>query len=191
MLESKRKDYTNEIISTRHQTEHSPADTVKNSKKKLRIIRKSVLILIPILIVGAVFLFTHQKSAPIPKNIQSAVNFTLYYPSKLPSGYSIKEDSFSQGSNVVTYYAQNSHNDRLLFSIQPRPVQISLDDFNKRVMQNKVDVLSNVGTASVGNINNKATGSLIAPKSWVLITSSSNAGTKTIADTLANLKSVN
>jgi hypothetical protein len=192
----KRRDYTNEIIATTvndkfkyivRETETKPKRKRKTNKVKILIL---LLVFIPLGIITSFIFFgqVSKSSNPIPKNIQQSAAFNLYYPSKLPGGYSINKNSFSQTGSVVAYYADNKHGGRIFFSIQPLPDAIAIDDFNNRVLQNKVDVISNIGKATVGTFNEKVTGSVTTTESWILVSTNDDALKTAIADILSSLK---
>jgi hypothetical protein len=145
--------------------------------------------LIIVLFSGAYFYLNGRDMNPVPLNIKASVNFPLYYPVKLPAGYSIKKDSFSSTPQVVTYYAENHRGERMLFSIQAPPDSVGVNDFNKRVLQNQIQIISDAGQARLGDINGRITGSLVTKKSWVLLTASSDkVPKKVMADALSSLQ---
>jgi hypothetical protein len=63
------------------------------------------------LIAGIIFggQYIKQKSSPIPKTILQAVNYPIYYPSSLPSGYQLDKTSVTFQSNILSYKLVNNN----------------------------------------------------------------------------------
>lgn len=146
-----------------------------------------------ILLLAAVAVFgvhglMHRQADPLPRSVVAGASFPLYYPAKLPAGFKVQPESASQRQNVVTYYAQNRAGKRIFFSIQPVPKDAKIDDFYKLILNDKVDILSDYGKAAVGTAGGKQIGSLIADKSWVLVTASPDLAKKDLIQAVQNLK---
>jgi len=189
----KRHDYTNEIVTTLgNKFKYVEKGPDHQAKKKIKITKPIIaLVLVMIIAVGATWLkfYLHRSNnTQILKNISQSVNFNLYYPSLLPEGYNISKGSFGQGSNVVTFYAENSRHERLFFSEQPLPDKTAMDDFNKRALQDKTNVISDAGQASIGTLNNKPTGSLATAKTWVLVITSNSSQKSALSSVLSALR---
>jgi hypothetical protein len=193
---NRRRDYTNEIIAVGNSKfKYVDAGSIEVEKKKYK--SKKTIIVIPLLVLviiglAYIFMYAHKTSRPgsIPKKIKESASFTLYYPTELPPGYSVKQESFSQATAVLTYYAENSHGQKIFFSEQALPDKAAMDDFNSRALQNQTNISTNSGKASIGTLNNRTTGSLTASQTWVLITASDDSARTAITDALRNLKQV-
>jgi hypothetical protein len=160
--------------------EQSPPKKLKKGRTKIVLVSAVLLFISLSVVMGLTYFFhrTHHFN-PIPERIRQSTNVSLYYPAELPEGYAIKKDSFSLTSSVVTYYAVNSSSDKIIFSIQALPDKPDLEDFNKRVLQNAVPVVSDVGDATIGELQGRTVGSIVTKYSWVLITTSSDSVPKT------------
>jgi hypothetical protein len=84
---------------------------------KNRIAAVTVVILL-VVIVG--LLVKNSNSSPIPKSIRKTVNFPLYYPSKLPNGYTYEKSSAKSDAGIV-FYSLKSGDKKILVSEQTAP----------------------------------------------------------------------
>jgi hypothetical protein len=179
----KRRDYTGGHLNS---TIASPAP--KSPQKKSRFLPGIIvsIVLAAILTLGF-SLLQHKKSDPVPNNVKKSSTLPVYYPANLPVGYSIKSSTFSSSVAVITYFAEDNKNNRIIFSIQKPLSTEEQKDFDKRVLEDRVEVLSNVGKAAIGKVNGHITGSLVTDKSWILVTTSSNQISKSdMANLLAD-----
>lgn len=159
----------------------SQQPTAPSAAKKRRLVRKKVLsfIAIVILVIGAVlggWVYSHRDTSPIPKSIQKAVNFPIYYPDpkKLPAGYSLDINSFSTSGQAVVYQVNNGST-KLVFSLQQKPSDQALQQFYTQHIPLHTTVQTVVGTATIGAIGTQTVVSLPTAKgSWILITAPGN-----------------
>jgi hypothetical protein len=181
----RRRDYTGGHLNS---TIASP--TLKPPQKKSRLFLGIIVSVVSAVVLIASFaLLQHKNSDPVPNNVKKSSTIPVYYPVKLPVGYSIKGNSFSNNVDVITYFAEDNKNNRIIFSIQKPLSTEEQKDFDKRVLEDRVEVISNVGKAAIGKVNGHITGSLIANKSWILVTTSSNQISKPdMAGLLADFK---
>lgn len=134
-----------------------------------------------------VFLIPHD---PIPKNIRSQVSFTLYYPNKLPAGWSLDKTSFYADTNdQVVGYRLKGPSGNLGVTIQPVPKNFSYNDFYTRRLSYTVQFLTPLGQGAVGTAEGQLIGSLVTTNSWVLTSSNStNIKSTDIQSIISNLK---
>jgi hypothetical protein len=154
----------------------------------------STLILIAML--GLTLLVDHQKSdqsvvSPVPQNLTTSVSFPIYYPDpqKLPAGYSLDKTSFtSPTKNVVLYTVNYGQNKKLIFSLQPRPSDNDLKNFNTQRIPIHIEFQSNLGNAELGIIGNQAIVSLPTNDNlWIIVTGPQNLTEKQVAPVLNDL----
>lgn len=140
-----------------------------------------------ILIVGVIWggnllyhrLSTHSQlsSDPVPLTIRQDVGFSVYYPnpSKLPDGYTLDVHSFTNGNQVVEYTVSSPNNQKLVFSVQPKPSDTEIQSFHKKNLPLHTTVTTPVGAAIVGAISHQAVASLpTSGDAWVIITAPAN-----------------
>jgi hypothetical protein len=88
----------------------------ERSKKSFYI---PVAMLLIAIAVGLV-LFLQKSDSPVPKNIQKSVNFALYYPSTLPSGYTLDKGSV-KSENQIVFYSLDNDGKKISISEQAAP----------------------------------------------------------------------
>lgn len=160
----------------------------KDSGKKIGFKLWKFLVL---LLVFAIFAFggwlawqRFRSSSPIPKSISNSVNFPLYYPSKLPAGFKLDKNSFSHTSSVVLYSLVFDGNKHLAFSIQTRPSSL---DFAQLLHNVNKEFNTDAGQADIVNLGGRTTGSLLTPKSWVIINTVDPIDTLTLEQIIRSL----
>jgi hypothetical protein len=67
-----------------------------------------------------VILNKNTNSSPIPKSIGQSVGFPIYYPSKLPNGYSYEKDTVKVDNGIV-FFELHSSNRAITLSEQSAP----------------------------------------------------------------------
>jgi hypothetical protein len=114
------------------------------------------------------------SSSPVPAAVTSAVNFPIYYPnpSKLPAGFTLNQSSFKyvprQG---VLYYVNYDSGKKLIFTVQQKPSAGELANFDKQYLAIHRQVLTLVGTATIGAINDQTVVSLPTDSNaWIIMT---------------------
>jgi hypothetical protein len=141
--------------------------------------------------VGGIFMLKHTTN-PIPKHVQSAVNFPLYYPAQLPPGWRIDTTSFSVASDVVLYRVVNANDPSkgASISIQPQQDGLDIDQFYKKNLAKSTQFTTPLGQAAIGQSElNTRVGSIVTGDSWILITAPlTNASTSDIRTIITNLK---
>jgi len=93
--------------------------------KKWFLTHKLAIVIVAILIIsGAIGLdkvrVHSPPPGPLPANVVSSVNFRLYYPATLPSGYVLVPGSAKTEHGIVFYTLQNGNN-KITISEQPLP----------------------------------------------------------------------
>lgn len=128
----------------------------------------------------AIFEIFFVTRDPIPKNIRSQANFTLFYPGSLPSGWNIDNSSYyADTSAQVVGYRLKGPNGYLGVTIQPVPSSFNFNDFYTKRLANTSQFLTTLGQGAIGKSGNTYIGSLDTPSSWVLTTSNSSGVSKT------------
>src|SRR5688572_26511517 len=144
---------------------------------------KYVMILagvIGVLLAGAIiFFFTHTPGPPAAfTQLQRAVNFPVYYPTRPPAGLSLDSASFSNTSRVALYSYTYDGDKRIHFSIQPRTPALDPAQFRPTS-----EVTTHIGRAYIVDLEDRITAAVVGEKSWLLI----NAPDKIPLDTFREL----
>jgi hypothetical protein len=194
-----RRDYTGKIIGTQsvhpHENPMPPAKKVKGSKHKLLVLGIASLLVLTGGGAGGWF-FTHRSVSPVPKNIQSAVSFPIYYPDqkKLPTGYTLDLQSFKvPQKNGVAYSVDYGLSQKLIFSVQPKPSNAELESFNASYIPLRNDYQTPVGKAEIGAYNSHGVlESLISlptnGSTWLIITAPYNVNQDQLKQVLQSIK---
>lgn len=136
------------------------------------------LILIIVAGLSTYFLFFVSHD-PIPKSIRSQVSFTLFYPSSLPTGWSIDKSSFyADPSDQVVGYRLSGQDAYLGITIQPTPSSFDFSNFYTKQLGDTTQFLTPLGQGAIGKANNNYVGSLDTPTSWVLTSSNASSVSK-------------
>lgn len=138
----------------------------QKSRKKL--ITGIFLILTVVVLIAVGFYFMKPKDS-IPKNIKKSVNFTLYYPEKVPDGYSLNKGSIKIDNNIL-FFTLNNGGAKITVSEQSNPGK----RFDFSQTPGFGEVSASAGEAVVGQISSQYVGILIADKTLVNIYTSNN-----------------
>ena len=168
----------------------------EESSTRTAINKKRVLYLVTALaVIGisyACFELFFVTRDPIPSKIRSQVSFTLFYPKKMPSGWSIDKSSFYSDTvdQVVGYRLKSSHGD-LGITIQPIPKSFNFSAFYTQRLAGAVQFLTPLGQGAIGTAQGQTVGSLETTSSWVLASPTSKSiTTPEIQSILSNLQPV-
>ena len=143
---------------------------LKNFFKTNRAIFLSGLALLVLMFGSLYYHFYHQPIVPVSIKTQSRI--PILYPTKLPPGFSLVKSSFSiTDEGVVTYYAEDSSRNKIIFTVQERPASFDFDKFYSESLSNSTKFTTPLGEAAVGSASGQLLGSLATDKSWVIITS--------------------
>jgi hypothetical protein len=129
---------------------------------------------------GGVYYEFFALRDPIPQNIRSQVNFSLYYPKSLPSGWSIDKSSYYADANdKVVGYRILAPVGPVSLSIQPIPQNFSFNSFYTKRLSDTIQFLTPLGQGAVGKTSGQLVGSLETPSAWVLVSTGSNGVAQT------------
>jgi len=125
-----------------------PDDKKRTFSKKLLLISLSGLLVIGL----SVGLYERGGSASlVPKNIQKSVDFSVYYPGSLPSGYTLDAKSFRLAETGVVVFAVTYGSGKdLAFSEQQQPSSGDIDKFISSYLPLNSALQLPLGQANVG-----------------------------------------
>lgn len=154
--------------------------------------KKFLIVLVVILaLASAAGLWAYPKYTsqnPFPADIQANAGYSLFYPKKLPTGYSIDKASIVLDKGIVNYIAKNGAL-HLVFTIQSIPPQFDFKTFYQQGLKNAQNITTANGQAVIGKVQDRFVGSLASGDGWILL--STNSSQVSIADmslVLTNLK---
>jgi hypothetical protein len=135
-------------------------------------------------------------NSPVPKTLAQSVNFPIYYPDpkKLPAGYVLDSASFAKPVSQGIKYSVNYDKDqKMVFSLQPKPPAADLQNFNTNYIPLRIDYPTAVGQAEIGAYNNHGkTESLISlptkTNTWIIITAPYNIDQAKLKQVISSLR---
>lgn len=142
---------------------HQPADTAKldnpqiaskrsTNFKIITLVASGIIITLG-LVAGGLIWRQHIVDArnPIPKAARKGLTFQLYYPTKLPEGYSVKEDSFENKDGSLIFYIISPDNKEIGVSEQPLPAGVTLPQSSNGPIKvpGEADFVSAIGHAHI------------------------------------------
>lgn len=155
----------------------------KKVAKKSNAFMRGVFAGIGIVVVfGASILFwsTHERQStsndPISSRIASSVQFTLYYPTRLPSGFHFNAKSVTEPqSGVIVFDLEGLGNKKIYFSEEARPTTYDIGGFYAK-LQDLKEIGVNGGAIAVGRVKGTPTevASLANNSTWILSNTNSN-----------------
>lgn len=115
-------------------------------------------------------------SDPFTAKTIASVKFNLYYPTQLPSGYSIDKSSITepQAGVVVMMFKKNGQ-PPIYMSQEIRPTTFNFGGYYNG-FSNLKEKIDSRGTIAAGYINNgyTAIGSFVIGQTWVLVNTTAN-----------------
>jgi len=140
--------------------------------KRLRPRLTVVFIVLILLATAGVYAYPKYANAnPFPAGIRSNAGLSLFYPSKLPAGYTVDKTSINL-SNGVLLYSANNGDKRLVFTLQKTPTAFDFANFYKQQLTGDQQYQTPYGQATIGKNSNHYLGSLTAGDTWLLLSSS-------------------
>lgn len=162
-------------------------DGLNKSQKSFKRLSLSLFILLSSIVVATLFIGISSHislSNPIPNDISSQVDFPLYYPTELPSGFSLDKSSFRVSKKIVTYIINYDNDKTLIVNVQDKPANFDFESFQSK--GKKLD--SSLGDAYVGALGNQTVASIVTTKSWLLIGIPSPIDTASLVVILQHLR---
>ena len=164
----------------------------RRSPRWLRTALLACLAVAIILIAGGGWLLARHAKWPDPQlaTTARASSYPIFYPSRLPQGFSRKVQSIQDAGAVFTYALQYDGNRKLFISAIPRPAKASFADFYNRLLSNPTVVPNTDGTAVIGNLDHQLVGMLGTTKSWVTVNAPDGIDADRMHMIVADLKQI-
>jgi hypothetical protein len=171
--------------------ESQPHQLAKAKKKRRRSYKKFFIVLIILLAVGftALGIYSYTQGT-VPKKVIKESSIPILYPDKLPPGYTINKTSFNvSGNNLITYYAQNSAGDHIIFTVQPKSPNFDYQKFYDQSLQDSTKFSTSLGSGAVGTAQGHLLGMLTTDKTWIIVAGNNkNVDSSKVQLVLKNLK---
>lgn len=166
---------------------------------KKRALNRPILVLIFVLVVSGLVIGMHDMfgghTSLVPQEIQSAVDFSIYYPDSkgVPAGYALDTKSFKLAQPGVVLFAVTYDNGKdITFSEQRQPSSSDIDKFVSSYIPINTSLQLTFGQAKIGAYgsapNIRTVASLpIHNGPWLIVTAPSNVNHDDLAKILQSL----
>ena len=150
-----------------------------------------IIVMMVVLGIGATtyWLLVGRQASPLPRTVVAQVDFPVYFPSPMPSGYTLKADS-AGGDNNTVYYTLTDGTDKtaITVTIQATPAKF---DASQLIGKNPIPT----SISPVGTLYNLSTGGsskymLTTGKTLLFITSPKEIDGKVIDTITSNLAEI-
>ncbi|HUC89454.1 MAG TPA: hypothetical protein VMR45_01505 [Patescibacteria group bacterium] len=161
-------------------------NNLRPSRKRRLIILIAVLCCIILPASGVALYFVHKNyedNRGIPKALASKVDFSLYYPHKLPDGMTVDRNSFSATPDVFMYTVNYIGHKKMVVSIMPLSSKPDVETFNPT---RTLDL--DIGKAYIATFDPRTTAAIITNKSWLLVNAENGIDDGTMNDLLKSLQ---
>ena len=139
-----------------------------------RLWRKLIAVGVVLVLLAVAGLYAYPKyvnANPFPADIRTSSDLSLFYPGKLPAGYTVDKTSINLANGIVIY-AASSGDKRLVFTLQKTPPAFDFANFYKQQLTGTQQYQTPYGQATIGKNGNHYLGSLTAGDTWLLLSSS-------------------
>jgi hypothetical protein len=149
-----------------------------------------VFALLAIILVGVILInHTDKPSGPIPSKIVKELQFPLYYPNQLPSGYKVDPSSFIvKDNNVLVFSIDVPSGKSIAVSEEALPdvdaTELGPPDAPAGApIANNMHITTSVGKAIIGIWGTNYVSSLVTNKTWVILNVSGQTASQASAVT--------
>lgn len=132
---------------------------------------------------------SNSEIAQEKSTLESTNDFPAYYPLNLPKGFVFNNSSVSHGKNVIAYTVDYNNGKKLFVSVQPRPEDAVIDNFHNNLMSNTIETKSPVGKAYIGQVRGAISGSILAEKSWIIISAPQGIDEERMSEVIKSITS--
>ncbi|HSW79002.1 MAG TPA: hypothetical protein VLF88_03250 [Candidatus Babeliales bacterium] len=144
---------------------------------------------------GGLLIYRQTHQSPVPPNIQKAVKFPVYYPDpkKLPVGYQLSLSSFSlPRPDVVVYTLNSDSGQKLNISVQSKPDDSVIQNFNSKAIPLRREYHTKFGLAQIGAYQNAQPQTIASLPTddnvWIIVTAPANINQAELKQILSSLK---
>ncbi len=140
-------------------------------------------------IIATVLLTVPPARSPF-KTVRSKANFSLYYPTKLPEGFTLATRSVSwQDNTAVIFWLSNANGDKIYFSEVAKPANFDFEKFKSTLTTVRVSKVG-IGTATIGKTANGQTTIVSIPTAttWLLMNTTYPLSASAVDSILKNMR---
>jgi len=154
----------------------SARDAPNPDKRRSFVGKKTILVIAAALVAGLMIIFSawffvFRDTGPIPQQYRKGLDFTLYYPTKLPDGYEVDKGSFKREGKVLIFSINAPKGKNIAVSQQAAPADIPAHKPSPAPIDIPGEIIFTVaaGSAQVSLWGDKYVADVITNDSWIIM----------------------
>jgi len=117
-----------------------------------------------------VLLLRSRDTGPIPRNYSHGLDFQLYYPARLPSGYVVDPASFKREDSVLIFSIKAPRGRTIAISEQAIPTRASHPtQSGPAPIAGERSFQSNIGNVHISLWGDKYVSDVITDETWIIL----------------------
>ncbi len=124
-----------------------------------------------LIVVGAGLLINAYRQ-PIPAQLRHGLNFPLYYPTGLPTGYAVDSTSFRRQDNVIIFAIKTPRSGTIAVSEAHLPIDLDLSVHQNPSgikLPDEKNFTTSIGQAQMSLWGDKMVSSLVTQETWIIL----------------------
>lgn len=134
-------------------------------------LRLLVVVAVLTTVIAAAWLVLNRPVSPPFSEQAKSSGLTLYYPSRPLAGYRYGQTAYDPEIKVVSYELVNGER-KLLFTLQPKNSDFNFTKFHREQITASRTLKTPNGEAVIGTLTPATVSSVLADRTWILITAS-------------------
>lgn len=135
------------------------------------------IVVLSTLVVLRVTVWHYSVLNPFTSQIEASVQFPLYHPTSLPSGFSVDPKSVNEpSSGVVVFSIDGPNKEKIFLSEESRPEKINIEESFFTEFSNLKESTITGGTLATGTLNQGRTevASMLNNQVWIIATTAAH-----------------
>lgn len=140
--------------------------------RKKRWLIAGVIVIIAVLATATCWLLVLRNRGPIPYNVRHNISFTLYYPKRLPQGYTVDRTSFVQKNGVIIFSVTTPNGKNIAVSEQAVPSSLparSTTPAPPTQIPGQRNFTTPIGTAHLSLWGDKYVSDIVTSQTWIIL----------------------
>lgn len=118
--------------------------------------------------IGAWFFLT-RDTGPIPKQYRKGLDFSIYYPARLPDGYHVDEQSFKREDDSLIFSIKAPNNRNIAVSEQALPLDAPSHKTPPVELPSEKTFNAPAGSVHISFWSDKYVADIITPETWIIM----------------------
>lgn len=138
-------------------------------QKRAWLIASVVVLLVAVLVAG--WFVRPWTSGPIPRAYRKGLDFALYYPTRLPPGYSVDQHSFKRQGTVLIFSIAAPNGKNIAASEQALPINGPAHQATAAPVQipGEKHFTTSIGDAHISLWGDKYVSDVITDQTWLIL----------------------